>query len=142
MELSSLSEVEAFVTKDGSTIRELHHTAAQSLAEASLEAGQGTQRHYHARTEEIYLLTAGGGVLEVDGESREVGAGDAVLIPPGAWHELVTGAGGAHMHSKRAPSAPATTSCHAPGGISTASPATTSRDSPSTSSTPPPAVRR
>src|SRR6187397_785012 len=75
MELSSLSEVEAFVTKDGSTIRELHHTAAQSLAEASLEAGQGTQRHYHARTEEIYLLTAGGGVLEVDGESREVVAG-------------------------------------------------------------------
>ena len=103
MELSSLAGAEAFVTKDGSTIRELHHTTAQSLAEASLEAGQATQRHYHARTEEIYLLTAGGGVLEVDGESREVVAGDAVLIPPGAWHELVAGADGARLLCMCAP---------------------------------------
>ena len=88
VELRSLAAVEPFTTKDGSTIRELHHTPAQSLAEATLEAGQATQRHYHALTEEIYLLTGGGGVLEVDGESRDVGAGDAMLIPPGAWHEL------------------------------------------------------
>jgi len=103
MQLRSLTAATPFTTKDGSTIRELHHTAAQSLAEASLEAGQGTQRHYHARTEEIYLLTAGGGVLEVDGESREVGAGDAVLIPPGAWHELVAGADGARLLCMCAP---------------------------------------
>ena len=103
MELSSLSDVEAFVTKDGSTIRELHHTAAQSLAEASLEAGQATQRHYHARTEEIYLFTAGGGVLEVDGESRDVSAGDAVLIPPGAWHELTAGPAGTQLLCMCAP---------------------------------------
>ena len=36
MELRSLSEAEPFTTKDGSTIRELHHTRAQSLAEAWL----------------------------------------------------------------------------------------------------------
>jgi len=88
VDLRSLAEAEPFVTKDGSTIRELHHTAAQSLAEASLEAGQGTQRHYHGRTEEIYLVTAGGGMLEVDGETQSVRPGDAVLIPPGAWHTL------------------------------------------------------
>ena len=103
MELRSLSDVEAFVTKDGSTIRELHHTARQSLAEASLETGQATERHYHARTEEIYLLTAGGGVLEVDGASREVVAGEAVLIPPGTWHQLVAGADGARLLCMCAP---------------------------------------
>jgi len=97
MELRSLSEAESFTTKDGSTIRELHHTLAQSLAEASLAPGQATRRHYHALTEEIYLLTAGGGVLEVDGESREVVAGDAVRLPPGAWHELVAGDDGARL---------------------------------------------
>jgi quercetin dioxygenase-like cupin family protein len=97
MEHASLDTVSSFTTKDGSTIRELHHTAAQSLAEASLDAGQGTQRHYHARSEEIYLLTSGGGVLEVDGETREVRAGDAVVIPPGAWHELVAGPDGARL---------------------------------------------
>ncbi len=97
MELRSLSAAEPFTTKDGSTIRELHHTPAQSLAEASLEPGQATQRHYHARAEEIYLVTAGAGVLEVDGESRDVTVGDAVVIPPGARHELVAGPAGARV---------------------------------------------
>ena len=97
MELRSLADTEPFTTKDGSTIRELHHTPAQSLAEASLDPGQATERHYHARTEEIYLIVAGGGALEVDGESREVREGDAVLIPPGAWHELVAGPEGARL---------------------------------------------
>lgn len=77
-----------FVTKDGSTIREYLHTDLQSLAEASLGPGAATQRHYHARSEEIYLIVEGGGEIEVDGERRRVGAGDAVLIPPRAWHEL------------------------------------------------------
>ncbi len=86
-----------FVTKDGSTIREYHHTALQSLAEASLEPGGATQRHYHARSEEIYLIVEGGGELEVDGERREVAAGDAVLIPPKAWHELTAGRSGVRL---------------------------------------------
>jgi mannose-6-phosphate isomerase-like protein (cupin superfamily) len=86
--LKSLDRVEPFTTKDGSTIRELHHTAEQSLAEALLEPDQATQRHYHGRTEEIYLVTKGSGTLEVDGETQRVRPGDAVLIPPGAWHTL------------------------------------------------------
>lgn len=86
-----------FTTKDGSTIREYLHTERQSLAEASLEPGQATQRHYHARSEEIYLLLEGGGTLEVDGETSDVGAGDAILIPPGAWHQLAAGSEGARL---------------------------------------------
>jgi mannose-6-phosphate isomerase-like protein (cupin superfamily) len=88
MEVQSLSRAEAFTTKDGSTIRELHHTALQSLAEATLEPSQATRRHYHGATEEIYVVTKGSGELEVDGERRTVRPGDAVLIPPGAWHTL------------------------------------------------------
>lgn len=86
-----------FVTKDGSTIREYHHTVLQSLAEASLEPRAATQRHYHARSEEIYLILEGGGELEVDGEHREVAVGDAVLIPPRAWHELTAGEDGVRL---------------------------------------------
>ena len=91
MELRSLSAAEPFTTKDGSTIREYLHTDVQSLAEASLDAGQSTQRHYHARSEEIYLIIEGGGELEVDGDRRVVGPGDAILIPPGSWHQLTAG---------------------------------------------------
>ena len=88
MELTSIDRVEAFVTKDGSTIRELHHTEVQSLAEATLEPGQATQRHHHEVSEEIYFVTKGSGSLEVDGETRRVRPGDAILIPAGAWHTL------------------------------------------------------
>ena len=84
-------DAEPFVTKDGSTVREYFHSDAQSLAEASLEPGRATTRHYHAESEEIYLLVEGGGELEVDGDRRQVGAGDAIFIPPGAWHELTAG---------------------------------------------------
>lgn len=82
-----------FVTADGSTIRELFHpndTSArnQSLAEATLAAGTATTRHYHRVAEELYLLLAGEAIMEVDGETRVVGPSDAILIPPGSWHQL------------------------------------------------------
>jgi mannose-6-phosphate isomerase-like protein (cupin superfamily) len=86
MQVRSLDRVEPYVTKDGSTIRELHQTAVQSLAEATLEPGEATERHYHRVSEEIYVVVKGSGDMEVDGESRRVRPGDAILIPAGAWH--------------------------------------------------------
>jgi len=88
VDVSSLRSVEAFTTKDGSTIRELHHTDLQSLAEATLEPSQVTERHYHRATEEIYVVLKGSGELEVDGERRHVRPGEAALIPRGAWHTI------------------------------------------------------
>jgi mannose-6-phosphate isomerase-like protein (cupin superfamily) len=92
VQVRSRDDAEAFTTKDGSTIRELlgtqHGTANQSLAEATLEPGRATQRHYHARSEELYVLLEGEGEMEVDGTTRGVGPGDAILIPPGAWHQI------------------------------------------------------
>ena len=97
MEVVAYQTLEPFTTKDGSTIREYVHSPAQSLAEATLVPGQSTRRHYHALSEEIYLLVGGGGRMELDGETREVGEGDAILIPPGAWHELRAGPGGVRL---------------------------------------------
>jgi mannose-6-phosphate isomerase-like protein (cupin superfamily) len=97
MEIARRDGLEPFTTKDGSTIREYLHTAAQSLAEATLGPGQATQRHYHRRAEEIYLIVEGGGSMEVDGSTAEVVPGDAILIPPGAWHELVAGPAGVRL---------------------------------------------
>ena len=88
MKVASLATAEPFTTKDGSTIRELFHTDAQSLAEATLEPDQATERHYHRATEEIYFVLKGSGRMEVDGDTRTVRPGEAILIPPGAWHQL------------------------------------------------------
>jgi mannose-6-phosphate isomerase-like protein (cupin superfamily) len=95
----ALDEAEPFTTADGSTIRELLGLPTapvrnQSLAEATLAPGQATQRHYHAETEEIYYVVEGGGDMEVDGEWRRVGTGDAALIPPGSWHQIRAGDAG------------------------------------------------
>ncbi len=93
MTLQSLSAQPAFSTKDGSSIREiLNHSNApvqnQSLAEATLPSGGSTRGHHHKRSEEIYFVLEGTGRMEIDGETREVSPGDAILIPPGAWHEI------------------------------------------------------
>ncbi len=99
MDIVSLATAPPFVTKDGSEIRELlaYRNSAirqQSLAEARLPVGGATQEHYHARTEEIYFITSGGGRIRIEDEVREVKAGDAIAIPPGRRHKLWnTGAG-------------------------------------------------
>lgn len=93
MEIRQRDEQKPFTTKDGSTIRSLLDLAnapvkSQSLAEASLPVGAVTDRHYHKVSEEFYYLLEGRGRMEIDGEEREVGPGDAVLIPAGAWHRI------------------------------------------------------
>lgn len=93
MTINPLSAQPPFTTKDGSTIRSLlDRTNApvrnQSLAEAALSAGRATQRHYHKLAEELYFILDGSGLMEIDGERREVNAGDAILIPPGTWHQI------------------------------------------------------
>ncbi len=99
MIVRSLEQAEPFTTADGSTIRELLGLPTapvrnQSLAEAALEAGQATERHYHAESEEIYYVVEGSGEMELDGERRPVAVGDAVLIPPRARHQIRADAGG------------------------------------------------
>ena len=82
-----------FTTVDGSTIRELlaHRNSAirkQSLAEARLAPGRATTPHHHAITEEIYYILSGAAEMTLGGETRPVGPGDAIAIPPGERHTI------------------------------------------------------
>jgi mannose-6-phosphate isomerase-like protein (cupin superfamily) len=83
----------AYITKDGSTIRELMHPAQQSnhnqsLAEAIVPAGTTTLLHRHQQTEELYHITAGEGVMRLNDEEFVVSVGDTILIPPGTPHAI------------------------------------------------------
>ena len=89
MEVRQLSEQKPFTTKDGSTIRSILDLSnapveQQSLAEATIAMGNATERHYHKVSEEFYFLLEGEGVMELDGETRVMQSGDAVVIPAGA----------------------------------------------------------
>jgi mannose-6-phosphate isomerase-like protein (cupin superfamily) len=93
MDIHNIAGAAAFTTKDGSEIRELlsHRNSCiknQSLAEARLPPGKSTTPHYHVRTEEIYYILEGAGQMTIGGESRTVGPGDAIAIPPGAIHTI------------------------------------------------------
>jgi mannose-6-phosphate isomerase-like protein (cupin superfamily) len=94
MEHARREELEPYVTRDGSTIREwagpgyAADAQALSLAEATVAPGATTIEHLHRHSEELYLVTAGSGLLRVGDEERAVMAGDCVAIPPGTPHRL------------------------------------------------------
>lgn len=93
MTIRNRDAAEPFTTKDGSTIRSLLDSTnapvrMQSLAEATIPPGTATQPHHHAGTEEFYYVVEGAGLMKIDAEEREVGVGDAILIPAGAVHTL------------------------------------------------------
>ncbi|MEM9478959.1 MAG: cupin domain-containing protein [Verrucomicrobiota bacterium] len=93
MTIVQVATQKLFTTKDGSTIQSVLDLSnapveKQSLAEARVPAGSATQRHYHRESEEFYFISEGTGTMEIDGETKTVGPGDAILIPAGAWHQI------------------------------------------------------
>lgn len=88
---TSQPDIQPYATKDGSEIRELMHpdrhgNLRQSLAEAVVYPGRQTVLHKHLRTEELYHVTAGEGLMTLGAERFAVRAGDTVCIPPGTPH--------------------------------------------------------
>ena len=93
MEIVRREDRQAFITADGSSIRELAgvpsgNAANQSLAEAVVPPGGTTIEHLHRTSEEIYLFTAGSGSMRLGDAQRAVRAGDCVVIAPGVAHKL------------------------------------------------------
>jgi mannose-6-phosphate isomerase-like protein (cupin superfamily) len=93
------ADVEAFVTKDGSVVRELMHpnvhgNSNTSVAECIVAPGQTTLLHKHHKSEEIYHITAGSGLMELGGRQFMVQAGDTVCIDPGSEHGITNNSSG------------------------------------------------
>lgn len=80
-----------YQTKDGSEVRELMHPKVhgnqnQSLAEARIPPGETTDLHHHLRSEELYHVTAGEGLMTLGTQQFEILPGDTVAIPPQTPH--------------------------------------------------------
>ena len=93
MIVRNLSSQKPFTTADGSRIRSILDLSNapvenQSLAEALVPAGTSTIRHHHKASEEFYFILDGEGTMEIDETTQAVGPGDAILIPPHAWHQI------------------------------------------------------
>jgi len=88
---SIYAETKQYLTRDGSTIRELMHpeqhgNCNQSLAEAQIPPGMTTHLHLHRKSEEIYYIVSGSGVMVLGDDQFLVKSGDSICIPPGTRH--------------------------------------------------------
>ncbi len=86
-----------FIGPDGARIQELAGRSSgltsHSLAIISHPAGMTTVEHHHTVADEVYYVQSGRGRIRVDGEERELGPGDTIIIRPGQRHKLWADAG-------------------------------------------------
>jgi oxalate decarboxylase/phosphoglucose isomerase-like protein (cupin superfamily) len=74
---------ETYLLKDNKTLKNL------VLSSTCLYRGQMTRGHSHAGQEEVYIFIQGTGMMVVDEEKFRVNNGDIVLIPDGAFHQVI-----------------------------------------------------
>jgi quercetin dioxygenase-like cupin family protein len=58
------------------------------LCHVTYEPGTTVRRHSHAESEQVMWIVDGGLTMTVGDETRELGAGDVVVVNPGREHEL------------------------------------------------------
>jgi mannose-6-phosphate isomerase-like protein (cupin superfamily) len=94
MRIKQLQECELIIANDLTRLRELFHPdhdgwpVGYSLAHAVIPAGARSIRHHLVGSSEVYYILSGRGLMHIDDETREVGPGDALLIPPAAIQYL------------------------------------------------------
>jgi quercetin dioxygenase-like cupin family protein len=57
-------------------------------------AGEANPEHVNAERDVLLVVVSGSGSLDVDGETHELDAGDAVVVPKGASRRLAAGPDG------------------------------------------------
>jgi mannose-6-phosphate isomerase-like protein (cupin superfamily) len=76
----------------GILFQQLYPAGGEDLADwgigrSVVEPGGSTEAHAHDE-HEIFIVTTGVARIAVDGETRQVPAGEAVLVPIGAHHQI------------------------------------------------------
>lgn len=87
MFVKNIDDCPEFTANDGCQIREWLHPEDDavdlpySVAMATVDIGQQSYKHKLEQAE-VYLITAGQGLMHIDDEEKEVNAGDAIYIEP------------------------------------------------------------
>jgi len=59
-----------------------------SIAKITIPPHTSVEKHYHLQSEEVYQIIDGEGAMLLGKETRKVGPGEVVPIPPGTWHSI------------------------------------------------------
>ena len=108
MDVRSIEEVRPVVEHNGTvpvwwlvSPREMKEITDGGFLELVSEfevAGGGEVNPHSHPTHEFYYVTAGRGIMVIEGEEREIGQGDLVHIPPDAVHSLRPVSANAPIH--------------------------------------------
>jgi oxalate decarboxylase/phosphoglucose isomerase-like protein (cupin superfamily) len=74
---------ETYLLKDNRTLNNL------VLSSTKLYRGKATRGHSHPGQEEVYFFIQGTGMMIVGEEKFRVSTGDVILIPDGAFHQVI-----------------------------------------------------
>ena len=64
------------------------HADWDSFEHNRLDPGAAVGEHVHTRTEEIYFIVAGRGLMRLNDITREVGPGDLIMTPLNGRHSI------------------------------------------------------
>lgn len=94
MLIKSIDDCTYFQASDRSSICELLHPDRDgldfpySIAHAVLGPGAASLSHMLRESSEVYFILEGQGIMQIDGESAQVGQGQAIYIPPGSRQHI------------------------------------------------------
>ena len=94
MFIKDLAKCQYFKASDNTSLCELLHPGRDgpdlpySIAHARLDPGESSLPHRLRTSSEVYFILEGEGEMHIDSEQAEVGAGQAILIPPGCWQHI------------------------------------------------------
>jgi mannose-6-phosphate isomerase-like protein (cupin superfamily) len=71
-------------------LKAIIHYENYSIANTTLKSCAQVPRHFHRVSDEVYIITAGSGEMQVDEDSFPLSAGDVILISPGEKHQVHT----------------------------------------------------
>jgi len=92
LDIVDLEEQPWYEASDRAVAREIaspRNSGARNMSIADIRIPPGvTVRPHHHDWEEVYYVTAGRGLMRVGDTTEELHAGQAVVIPPNAWHNI------------------------------------------------------
>lgn len=78
------------LTEDNSNFRRVLYTGRNmQLVLMSLKPGEDIGEEVHADTDQFFRVETGNGEVRINGVATKITAGDAVVVPQGARHDIV-----------------------------------------------------
>jgi len=90
MDISSISKATAehYIWGNDCDGWHLVKNPQQSVIQERMPANTAEARHLHHHAQQFFYVLAGEALMEVDGRSTVLSAGEGIWIPPGASHQM------------------------------------------------------